>query len=66
MFYSNLQQKKCYDPLFSAPGEAACPAPHVSTCQSGAGLRSVSVDRDSGHYSLHTVATGTSAKQQEF
>ena len=52
--------------LFSAPGEAAFPAPHVATCQSGAGLRSVSVDRDSGHYSLHTVATVTSAKQQEF
>ena len=43
--------------IIAAPGDVMSQVSQVSVCQSATNLRSVSVDRDSGNYSLQTGST---------
>ena len=52
--------------LIAAPGDVMSQVSHVShvsVCQSATNLRSVSVDRDSGNYSLQTASTERDRQQ---
>ena len=46
--------------IIAAPGDVMS---QVSVCQSATNLRSVSVDRDSGNYSLQTGSTDRDRQQ---